>query len=76
MEEKVGPGFKPLVRVWSRKSSEWSFIYAKPSKNGRIELMVLAHDDEETVLVRVEVDANIVARELGEPRNVSRVARR
>ncbi len=77
MEEKVGPGFKPLVRVWSRKSSEWSFIYARPATSGgRIELIVLAHDDEETVLVRVDVDANIVARELGEPRNVGRVARR
>lgn len=77
MEKKVGKGFKPLVRVWSRKSNEWSFIYARPAKSGsRIELMLLAHGDDETVLVRVDVDADIVARELGEPRNVSRVARR
>ncbi|HEU4889365.1 MAG TPA: hypothetical protein VFV49_15875 [Thermoanaerobaculia bacterium] len=78
MKAKAGDGFKPLVQVWSRRSDEVSFIYAKPSKTGsRIELMVLAHDGEETVLVRVDVDAEVLARELGEkPRNVTRMARR
>jgi hypothetical protein len=77
MRAKIGAGFTPLVQVWSRKSSEWSFIYARPAPDGRIELIVLAHDDEDTVLVRVEVDARVIARELGDsPRNVTRVARR
>jgi hypothetical protein len=77
MRAKAGDGFKPLVQVWSRRSNEWSFIYARPSAKGnRIELMVLAHDDEETVLVRVDVDAEVLARELGEkPRGVTRMAR-
>jgi hypothetical protein len=77
MRAKAGAGFKPLVQVWSRHSNEWSFIYAKPSADGnRIELMVLAHDnDEQTVLVRVDVDANVLARELSEkPRGVTRMA--
>jgi len=78
MQRKAGPGFTPLVRVWSRRSGDWSFIYAKPSaEKNRIELMVLAHDDEETVLVRVDVDADVLARELGDqPRGVTRMARR
>jgi hypothetical protein len=78
MRREAGPGFKPLVQVWSRRSQEWSFIYARPTPDkNRIELMVLAHDDEETVLVRVDVDADVVARELEErPRHVSRMARR
>ncbi|MDP9192903.1 MAG: hypothetical protein M3P06_14470 [Acidobacteriota bacterium] len=77
MRAKAGDGFKPLVQVWSRRSGEWSFIYARPSaKSNRIELMVLAHDEEETVLVRVDVDAEVLARELGEkPRSVTRMAR-
>ena len=75
---KMEPGYKPLVRVWSRKSKEWSFIYAKPAQNSsRMELMILTHDDSDTVLVRVDVDANVLARELGDhPRNVSKIARR
>lgn len=78
MREKAGPGFKPLVQVWSRRSGEWSFIYARPSaEKSRIELMVLAHDDEETVLVRVDVDADVIARELEErPRHVTAMAGR
>lgn len=78
MKAKAGPGFSPLVQVWSRRSGEVSFIYARPSKEGtRMELMILAHDDEETVLVRVDVDAEKLARELGDrPRNVTRMAHR
>lgn len=78
MRAKAGPGFVPLVQVWSRKSNEWSFIYARPHENGnRIELLVLAHDDDETVLVRVDVDADVIAREINHhPRRVIHVAGR
>jgi hypothetical protein len=78
MRAKVGAGFVPIVQVWSKKSNEWSFIYAKPSANAnRLELMILAHDDADTVLVRVDVDANVIARELRDkPRDVTNMARR
>ncbi len=78
MRTKIGPGFTPLVQVWSRKSKEWSFVYAKPDADGKkIELVVLAHDDEETVLVRVSVDADVIARALHvRPKQVMHVARR
>ena len=76
LRREVDPGFMPLVKVWSRKSNEWSFIYARPLPNSdRIELIVLARDDEDTVLVRVDVDATAIARELRDhPRNVRRMA--
>ena len=75
---RAGAGFVPLVQVWSKKSQEWSFIYARPAKGtDRLELMILAHDSSDTVLVRVEVDANVIARELkDQPRGVTRMARR
>jgi hypothetical protein len=78
MERKAGPGFKPLVRVYSKRTGEWNFIYAKPTPDSdRIELMVLAHDDDDqTVLVRVDVDAKVLARQLEDrPRHVTRMAR-
>jgi hypothetical protein len=74
MREKVGPGFQPLVQVRSRKG-EWSFIYARPHNNNRIELVILAHDDDDTALVRVDVDADVLARELDNPRGVVHIAR-
>jgi hypothetical protein len=78
LREKLGEGFSPLVQVRSKKSREWSFIYARPSKRAdRFELVVLSHDDEDTVLVRVDIDAEMLSRELGDhPRNVTRVAAR
>lgn len=77
MRQKVGKGFTPLLQVRSKKG-EWSFIYARPSRDGeRVELMLLAKDREETVLVRVEVDAEDVARHIEiEPRHVAQVAAR
>lgn len=74
MRDKVGPGFKPLVQVRSRKG-EWSFIYARPHSDSRIELVILAHDDDDTALVRVDVDADVLARELDNPRGVVHIAR-
>ena len=77
LDSKVGPGYVPLVQVWSRKSGEFSFIYVRPREDSdRMDLVLLAHDDDDTVLIRVDVDTEIIARELSEPRNVSRVARR
>lgn len=77
MRQRVGNGFRPLVQAYSRKSGEWSFIYARPVKNtNRFELMVLTSEKDETVLVRVEVDANVLARELDHPVEVSKMARR
>lgn len=77
MRSNIGAGYKPLVQVWSRKSGEWSSIYVRPKSNGkRIELMLLAHDRSETVLIRLDADANVIARELGDPRNVERFARK
>ncbi|HEX7707153.1 MAG TPA: hypothetical protein VF701_11910 [Thermoanaerobaculia bacterium] len=78
VRSKIAPGFQPLVQVWSRKSGDRSFIYARPHPNGnRVELIIVAQDGEETVLVRVDVDADVIARQLGdEPRNVTFTARR
>ena len=78
MRSNAGNGWMPLVQVRSHRSKEWSFIYARPAAGtDRLELMILAHDSSDTVLVRVEVDAGKVAQELmDQPRNVTSMARR
>jgi hypothetical protein len=75
MRERAGAGYQPLVQVRSARSGEWSFIYAKPSRNGsRVDLLILTHDNDDTVLVRVDVDADVLVREMGEPKHVTRIA--
>jgi hypothetical protein len=67
----AGKGFAPLVQVWSRRSNEWSFVYARPGKRAnRLELLVLAKDGDDTTLVRVDVDAKLLAKHLDSPRHV------
>ncbi|HUP47925.1 MAG TPA: DUF4252 domain-containing protein [Thermoanaerobaculia bacterium] len=74
---RMGRGYSPLVRVHSARKGESVFIYARPSRNGRIvELLILAHERNETVLVRVAADAEIVGRELARPENVRHIASR
>jgi hypothetical protein len=73
---EVPPGFAPLVRARSR-NGEWTFIYARPSGN-RVELIVVAHDhgDGDTTLIRVDVDAVRVAREMGDGHRMVKIAKR
>lgn len=77
VRSKIGAGFMPIVQVRSKRS-EWSFVFAKPSADGKnFEVIVFAHDQEDTVLVRVEIDSDVLARELGnDARGVIRIARR
>lgn len=65
---RMGAGFSPLVRTYSARKGESVFVYARPSRDARtVELIVLSHERNETVLVRVSADAEIVGRELGAP---------
>ena len=78
LRSNIGADYKPLVQVWSKRSRDWSFIYARPSRDGnRVDLMILTHDNDDTVLVRVDVETDAIAREIAfHPRNVRDVAGR
>lgn len=76
MTARAGRGYTPLVRVRSKHDKESSFIYAK-NIGDKMELLVLTNDSEDTVLVRVVVDPQVVSRYLDQdPRAVALVARR
>lgn len=73
----MGKSYAPLVRVHSSRKGEAVFIYARPGRSERlIELLILAHEREETVLVRLIADAEVVGREIGEPMAMRRMASR
>lgn len=78
MRREAGPGFRPLVQAHSRRKGEWSFIYARPhADRQRVELLIFAHDDDDdTVLVRVDVDPDVLAKEMNHPVRMGRMARR
>lgn len=75
VKSRIARGFSPLVRVYSSRRGESVFIYARPSRDNRtVELIVLSHEPNETVLVRVTADAEKVGRELGVPEKVGQIA--
>lgn len=76
LRRHAGNGFTPIVQVRSKKG-ESTFIYARPFRGGkRFELLVLSHESSETTLVRVEVDAEALARKINQPKDVSQIAHR
>jgi hypothetical protein len=73
---EIPRGFTPLVRTRAR-NGEWALIYARPNGD-RVELYVIAHDhgDGDTTLVRVDVDAVRVAKNMGDAHGMVKIARR
>jgi hypothetical protein len=73
----VDKAYTPIVRVYSAKKGEWTFIYAnaKPKRAGVVDLLIVAHEDKETVVVRVVADAAMVAQGLGQPVNIAQIGR-
>lgn len=65
LREKVGVGYRPIVRVRSTHSGEFTFIYAKPAADeNRMELFIVTHDRSDTVVIRLDADMEIAAREV------------
>lgn len=74
---RIEKGFQPLVRIRSARSNEWTFVYARPTKDERVmEMIVLAHDNSETVLVHLTADMEKVMRELGDSGKIKQMAQR
>ena len=73
---EIPRGFSPLVRTRAR-NGEWTLIYARPSGN-RVELVIVAHDhgDGDTTLLRVDLDAVKVARNMGDGHALVKIAKR
>jgi hypothetical protein len=66
-------GFTQLVHARSRH--EWTFIYSRPGKGDRVELLILTSDSDETVLVRCDLDAEAFARSMDRPEKLASVGR-
>src|SRR3954463_589309 len=72
---EIPRGFSPLVRTRAR-NGEWALIYARPDGD-RVELYVIAHDhgDGDTTLIRVDIDAVRVAKNMGDAHEMVKMAK-
>lgn len=58
-----GARFTPVIRS-KEKGGDNTLILMRPLTRDRVEMIVLAKDGEDTVLVRLDVDADVAAREI------------
>lgn len=72
---RAGRGFSPVVEARSARTGEWSFIYARPQGDRRVELLVVSHDASDTVVVRAVVDATTFSEDFNRPARLARVGR-
>jgi len=77
LREHAEAGYRPLVQAHSRRSGELTLIWARPAPGDRVELLLVAHEPgDETVVLRTVVDMETIAREIANPHQATRVARR
>jgi hypothetical protein len=77
LREHADAGYRPLVQAHNRRNGELTLIWARPSRNDRVELLLLVHEPgDNTVVLRTVVDMETVAREITNPKQAPRVARR
>jgi len=65
----------PMVRTRDNRTGETAVIWARPLGGDLFEMLLLAHDPkDDTVVVRAVVDAEMLAREIADPKHASRIA--
>ena len=69
----AGRGFQPLVRTWSRRDGEWTYIFARPSSGGRVELLIATRDKSDTVVLRTVVNADRILADLDRPSHTAKL---
>lgn len=75
VEREVPPGFHPMVRTRNSRSGEWTFIYAKPHGENRMELFLVSHDKDDTVVMQLDVEPEEVMRDINHPARIAKIGR-
>ena len=75
VRRNAGRGFSPVVETHSRRDGEWSFIYARPHGERTIELLIVSHDNSDTVVLRAVVDAVVFSQDVGGEMKLTRLGR-
>ncbi len=72
MMERVSAGLRPIIRVYSRRDHELTYIYA--GESGKTTKMLIAtFSREDAVVVEMKVNLERLARMLNEPRLAGKV---
>jgi hypothetical protein len=67
---ELGPDWRPLVRIQSRRSGEARFVYARDASGG-MQMIVVQIKPEEAVVLQVNLDAQSLVRYVASPHPVA-----
>jgi hypothetical protein len=70
VSEAFGDGWQPLVRVYSRRDGEYTYIYGRPN-GADLKLAVVVLEAREAVVVEATVDTDAAAKFLSKPETIA-----
>ena len=70
VRRNAGEPMQPLVQTRSNRNGETTLIYARPLGGDRVALLVFAHDQSDTTLVRVVVSMDKFSEAMNHPDRV------
>ena len=63
LRDSIRDGYSPIVQTHSKRTGEFTFIFARPLHDN-IDMLIVTHDNSDTTVVRAVVDSDVFAREI------------
>ena len=61
--------YRPMVQTWSNRTGECTFIFARPAGGDRVSMLIFAHDNDDTTIVKVVVSLDKFAETVHRPKH-------
>ena len=61
--------YQPMVQTWSNRTGECTFIFARPAGGDRVSMLIFAHDNDDTTILRVVVSLDKFSEAVHRPKH-------
>jgi hypothetical protein len=75
LRDTIRDGYSPVVQSRSNRNGEFTFIFARPGRD-TVDMLIVAHDHDDTTVVRAVVDIETFAREINNDGGILKEARK
>lgn len=64
LRARAGADYQPMIVSRSKRGGDWTFIYARPRSERLLEIIMVNHDNEDTVVMRAVVEPRVLSGEI------------
>jgi hypothetical protein len=75
VRSRSGAGYQPVVASRSR-NGEWTYIYARPARGDLLDVILVTHDNDDTVAIRAVLEPRVFADQVGDHHHAAKIAGR